>query len=55
MRHPLGLDEQQRVERVRARGLEVGRLVDPGVAVPRPAELLDDPLHLVAGDVRRCP
>ena len=33
--------------------LQIGRLVDPGVAVPAAAELLDDALHLVAGDVRR--
>ena len=35
----------------RRRGLEVGGLVDPGVAVPAAAELLDDALHLVARDV----
>ena len=51
--HALGLDEQHAVERVARRGLEVRRLVDPGVAVPASAELLDDALHLVARDVGR--
>ena len=49
--HPLRLDEQQLVERRAAGGLEIGRLVDPRVAVPHPTEALDDPLHLLAGDV----
>ncbi len=53
IRHPLGLDEEHPVERVTRRRLEVGGLVDPGVAVPAPAELLDDALHLLAGDIRR--
>ena len=53
--HPLGFDEEHLVERVAARRLEIGRLVDPGVAVPHAAEPLDDALHLVAGDVGRCP
>ena len=34
-----------------ARRLEIRRLVDPGVAVPHPAESFDDALHLVARDV----
>ena len=51
--HPLGLDEQHPIERVARRGLEIGRLVDPGVAVPAAAELLDDALHLIARDVGR--
>ena len=51
--HPLGLDEQHLVERVPAGRLEVCRLVDPRVAVPHPAEPLDDALHLVARDVGR--
>ena len=51
--HPLGLDEQHPIERVLRRRFEVGRLVDPGVAVPAAAELLDDALHLVAGNVLR--
>ena len=51
--HPLGLDEQHAVERVARRGLEIRRLIDPGVAVPAAAELLDDALHLIARDVGR--
>ena len=51
-RHALGLDEEHAIERVARRGFEICRLVDPRVAVPRPAELLDDALHLVARDVR---
>ena len=51
--HPLGLDEQHLVERVAAGRLEIGRLIDPGVSVPHPAEPLDDPLHLFARDVGR--
>ena len=53
--HPLGLDEQHLIERVAARRLEVGRLVDPGIAVPHPAEAFDDALHVFAGNVGRCP
>ena len=49
--HALGLDEQHPIERVARRGLEVCRLIDPRVAVPAPAELLDDPFHLIARDV----
>ena len=49
--HPLGLDEQHAVERIARGCFEVGGLVEPGVPVLRPAELLDDPLHLVAWDV----
>ena len=49
--HALGLDEQHPVERVLRGGLQVRRLVDPGVAVPGAAELLDDALHLLARDV----
>ena len=52
-RHPLGFDEQHPIERVARRGLEIRRLIDPGVAVPAAAELLDDPLHLVARNVGR--
>ena len=48
VRHPLGLDEQHAVERVARGRLEVRGLIDPGVAVPAAAELLDDALHLVA-------
>ena len=55
LRHPLGFDEQHPIERVARRGLEIRRLIDPGVAVPAAAELLDDALHLVARDVGRCP
>ena len=51
--HALGLDEQHAVERVARGRLRVGGLVDPGVAVPVAAELLDDALHLVARDVGR--
>ena len=51
--HPLGLDEQHAIERVVRRRLEVGGLVDPGVAVPGAAELLDDALDLVARNVPR--
>ena len=53
VRHALGFDEEHLVEGVPPRGLEVGGLVDPGVAVPHPAETLDDALHLFAGDVGR--
>ena len=42
--HPLGFDEQHAIERVAARRFEVGGLIDPRVAVPRTAELLDDAL-----------
>jgi hypothetical protein len=49
VRHPLRLDEQHMVERVAGGGLGVGGLVDPGVAVPVAAVLLDDALDLVAG------
>ena len=49
--HPLGLDEEHPVERLARGGLEIGGLVDPGVAVPAAAELLDDALDLVARDV----
>ena len=52
-RHPLGLDEQHAIERVARRRLDVRGLVDPGVAVPVAAELLDDALDLVARDVGR--
>ncbi len=55
VRHPLGFDEEHLVEGVAPGGLEVGGLVDPGVAVPHPAEALDDALHLFAGDVGRSP
>ena len=51
--HPLGLDEEHAIERVAGGGLEVGRLVDPGIAVPGAAERLDEPLHPVARDVGR--
>ena len=37
----------------RRRRFEIGRLVDPGVAVPGAAKLLDDALDLVARDVPR--
>ena len=53
--HPLGLDEQHAIERVARRRLEIRRLIDPGVAVPAAAELLDDALDLVARDVGRAP
>ena len=53
VRHPLGLDEEQLIERVGPRRFEIGRLVDPGVAVPHAAEALDEALHLVAGNVGR--
>jgi hypothetical protein len=49
--HPLRFDEQHAIEGVARRRLQVRRLVDPRVAVPASAELLDDALHLVAGDV----
>ena len=42
--HPLRLDEQHAIERVARRRLEIRRLIDPGVAVPAAAELLDDAL-----------
>ena len=51
--HPLGFDEQHPIERVARGGLEIRGLVDPGVAVPGSAELLDDAFHLVARDVGR--
>ena len=51
IRHALRFDEEQRVERIVPRRLEIGGLIDPGVAVPAAAKPLDDPLHLVAGDV----
>jgi len=50
-RHPFRLDEQHPIERVARRRLEIRRLIDPGVAVPAAAVLLDQPLHLVAGNV----
>ena len=53
VRHAFGLDEQQLVERIPPGRFEVGRLVDPGVAVPHAAETLDEALHLVARDVAR--
>ena len=52
-RHALGLDEQHPIERIARRRLEVRRLIDPGVAVPAAAELLDDALDLVARNVGR--
>ena len=52
-RHALGFDEQHAIERVASRGLEIRRLIDPGVAVPASAELLDDALDLIARNVRR--
>ena len=51
--HALGLDEQHAIEGVSRGGFEIRRLVDEGVAVPAAAELLDDALHLIAGDVGR--
>ena len=51
--HPLRFDEQHAVERVFRRRLEVGGLIDPRIAVPGAAELLDDALHLVTRDVLR--
>ena len=51
--HALRLDEQHAVERVFRRRLEVGRLIDPRIAVPGAAELLDDALHLVTRNVLR--
>ena len=51
--HALGFDEQHAIERVARRRFEVGGLIDPGVAVPGAAKLLDDALHLVARDVAR--
>src|SRR5262245_33174418 len=53
VRHPLRLDEQHAIERVARCRLEVRRLIDPGIAVPAPAVLLDDALHLIPRDVRR--
>ena len=53
--HPLRLDEEHPIEGVGRRGFEVGGLIDPGVAVPAAAELLDDALDLIARDVARCP
>src|SRR5262249_2344504 len=44
-------DEEQRVERVLSRRLDVRRLIDPGVAVPGSTELLHDALHFIAGNV----
>jgi hypothetical protein len=49
--HALRFDEQERVERVLPRRLEVRRLIEPRVAVPRAPEPLDDTIHLVARDV----
>ena len=49
--HALGFDEEHAIERVARRRFEIGGLVNPGVAVPRAAELLDDALHLVPRDV----
>ena len=53
VRHALRLDEQHAIERVPRGRLEIRRLVDEGVAVPAAAELLDDPFHLIAGNVGR--
>ncbi len=50
--HPLGLDEQHLIQGLPACGLQIGRLVDPGVAVPGPSEPLHDPLHLLSGNAR---
>ena len=49
VRHPLGFDEQHPIERGGDGRLQIGRLIDPGVAVPAAAELLDDALDLLAG------
>ena len=49
--HTLGFDEKQLVERVAPGRFEVGRLIDPGVAVPEAAETLDQSLHLVPRNV----
>ena len=51
VRHPLGLDEEHPIERVFGRRLEIRCLIDPGVAVPTAAELLDDAFDLIARDV----
>jgi len=51
VRHALGFDEQQLVERVASRSLKVGGLVNPGVAVPHSAETLYQTFHLVTRDV----
>ena len=53
VRHALGFDEEHPLQRVATRGLGIGRLIDPGVSVPVAAELLDDALDLVAGNVDR--
>ena len=53
VRHALGFDEQQLIERVAPGRLEVGRLVNPRVAVPHSPEALDEAFHLVARDVSR--
>src|SRR5262249_15189702 len=51
--HALGFDEQHAVEGLARRGLEIRGLIDPGVAVPGAAALLDDALDPIAGNVRR--
>src|SRR5262245_51020446 len=52
-RHALRFDEQHSIERIASGGLEIRRLIDPGVAVPSSTELLDDALDLIARNVRR--
>ena len=51
--HPFGLDEQHAIEAGSRRGLHVGGLVDPRIAVPAAAEFFDDAFHLVARNVGR--
>ena len=53
IRHALGFDEQHVIERVPCRRLGVRRLIDPGVAVPVTAVLLDDAFDLLTRNIGR--
>ena len=49
--HAVGFDSQGQVKLRRGQGLEVGRLIDPRVAVPAAASALDPHLQILARDV----